>query len=43
MKDSAHEIEKFHREKELREFNVKKGNDDVNDPRVLQKGFISLQ
>jgi hypothetical protein len=43
MRDSTLEIEKFHREKELRELNVKKGNDDVSDPRVLQKGFISLQ
>ena len=41
--DGEREVEKFKAEKEQRERNVKAPNMDLEDPRVLQKGFFSLQ
>jgi long-subunit acyl-CoA synthetase (AMP-forming) len=41
--ESEREVEKFRQEKETREKNVKAPNMDLDDLRVLQKGFFSLQ
>ena len=41
--ESEREVEKFRNEKEQREKNVKIPNMDLDDPRVLQKGFFSFQ
>ena len=41
--ESEREVEKFRNEKEQREKNVKMPNMDLDDPRVLQKGFFSFQ
>lgn len=41
--ESEREVEKFRQEKETREKNIKVPNMDLDDPRVLQKGFFSLQ
>lgn len=39
---SEEEVENFRIEKETRENNVKKPNMDVDDLKVLNKGFVSL-